>query len=143
MNRWAKVLKVICEEALKEGREIYVVEGDSQMRWFGLSLKDLCSDSTYSMSDPEIYRIVKAKITEEVRGGGFMALVNPVNMYADIYESSRPLFASSHNRTRPYDVTRDHFRVGFFPTKEEAVDFFLRVSQRLREAGITFHIFYR
>ncbi len=143
MNRWAKVLKGICEEALEAGKEIYILEGDSEMNWFGISLKDLCSDSTYSMGDYELYKLVKSKMSEEVNGEGFIALVNPANMYADIYESSRPLFPSSHNKTRPYDTTRDHFRIGFFKTKEEAVDFFLNVSKRLREEGIVFHVFYR
>ncbi len=143
MNRWAKVLKGICEQALKEGKEIYVVEGDPDMNWFGISLKDLCSDSVYSMSDFELYKMVKGKASEELKGGGFIALVNPVSFYADIYESNRPLFASSHNRSRPYDITREHFRVGFFTTKEEAVNFFLEVSKRLREEGINFHVFYR
>ncbi len=143
MNRWAKVLKTMCEEALSSGKEIYILEGDSQMNWFGISLKDVCSDSVYSMTDPEVYKMLKSKTNEEVKGEGFIALVNPVSMYVDIYESSRPFFASSHNKARPYDITRDHFRVGFFSAKEEAVDFFLRVSKRLKEEGINFHLFYR
>ncbi len=141
MNRWAKVLKVICEEA--KGKNLYILEADSDMNWFGLPLKDLCTDSTYSLKDPEIYRMLKGKINEEVKGEGFVALVNPVNMYADIYESSRPLFASSWAKERPFDVTRDSFRLGFFETKEEAVNFFLKVSSRLKEEGISFHLFYR
>ncbi len=134
-------MRVICEEA--RDKDLYILEADSEMNWFGISLKDVCMSSTYSMKDTEIYRMLKGKINEEVRGGGFVALVNPANMYADIYESSRPLFASSWTKERPFDVTKDYFRLGFFETKEEAVNFFLKVSSRLREEGISFHLFYR
>ncbi len=142
MNRWAKVLRAVCEEAKEERVELFILEGDSELNWYGAGLSELCQEVEPTSEDAPLYRKVKSKISDKVGGGGFIAYVSPVNFQVDIYESDRRRFPSSSESSRPFSVTRDGFRVGFFSNREEAVDFFLRVGKRLREEGINLHLFY-
>jgi len=76
-----------------------------------------------------------------VSAGPVVAYISPVNFQVDIYESDRRRFAMSGTQ-RPFAVTRDGFRIGFFQDKKEAVDFFIEVSKRLGEEGLNLHLFY-
>ncbi len=138
MKRWSQVLKRICQIA--ESKKLYVIEGDQDLNWYGMPLEDLCTN--VDLSDTDLYKVMKSKAQEEVEGSGYIALVSPVNLYVDIFPSSSRRFASSFNKGRPFDITRDHFRIGFFNTKEEAVNFFLEVSRKLKEDGLNLHLFY-
>jgi hypothetical protein len=138
MKRWSKILEKICD-VLGE-KDLYILEADQELNWYGLPLKDLCG--SLDLTDSELFKVIKGKVQEEVKGEGYIALVSPVNLYVDIYPYDRRRFSSGENRTRPFDVTREHFRVGFFKTKEDAVNFFLRVESLLKEEGINLHLFY-
>ncbi len=138
MKRWSQVLKSICQ--LAGEKKLYVIEGDQDLNWYGMPLEDLCTN--VDQSDGDLYKVMKSKAQEEVEGGGYIALVSPINLYVDIYPSDTKRFASSLNKARPFDITREYFRIGFFSTKEEAVNFFLEVSRKLKEEGINLHLFY-
>ncbi|EDP76543.1 hypothetical protein [Hydrogenivirga sp. 128-5-R1-1] len=141
MNRWGKVLKALCQEADSRGLKLAILEADGELNWFGAGVDKLCSDENYSKSDAELYKIIKGSVSEGVNEGKVIAYVSPVNFQADIYEADRRRFATS-NTSRPFGVTRDGFRVGFFESVEEAVDFFLGVAKRLREEGLSLHLHY-
>ena len=143
MNRWGKVLRAICEEAKERGVNLYILEGDESLNWFGFPVKEVCFEENFSKEDTELFKEVKAKAEAGVQGNGYIAYVSPLNFFVDIYESDRRRFAVSGASSRPFGVTRDGFRVGFFADKEEAVNFFLGVAKRLREeASINLHLFY-
>lgn len=141
MNRWAKVLVAVCEETKEKGIELFILEADEDLNWFGLPMREVCSEETLSKTDPLIFKEIKGKVEERLDQGPFVAYVSPVNFHVDIYESDRRMFPSP-GTSRSFGVTREGFRVGFFQTKEEAVNFFLSVSKRLREKGISLHLFY-
>ncbi len=142
MNRWSKVLKVICSQAREEGKNLFILEADSELSWFALKLEEVCSDSFLSKRDTELFKEIKGKISEEVSAGKYIAYVSPVNLQIDIYEASRKRFASA-GTSRPFGITRDGFRIGFFESKDSAVDFFLRVRKKLKEEeSLNLHLFY-
>jgi hypothetical protein len=141
MNRWGKVLNALCEESISEGLELYILEADSELNWFGVKLSDLCSEENLSKEDAELFKEVKGAVSEKLSAGPFVAYVSPINFQVDIYESDRKRFASS-NTSRPFGITREGFRLGFFNDRSSAVDFFLKVAKRLREKGINLHLFY-
>ena len=140
MSRWAKTLLSICGES--KDRELYLLEGDESLSWYGVSLGEICHEIKPSMNDSEVFKLVKGKTQKDVPKGEYIAYVSPVNFQVDIYESDRKRFINSSNSSRPFSITRDAFRIGFFPDKENAVDFFIKVRQRLKEEGITLHLFY-
>jgi len=141
MNRWGKVLKALCQEADSEGLKLSVLEADGELNWFSASLEGLCSEENYSKNDAELYKTVKGSVSDSVDAGKVIAYVSPVNFQVDIYEADRRRFATS-NTSRPFGVVRDGFRVGFFDSIDEAVNFFLGVAKRLREEGISLHLHY-
>ncbi|WP_457600192.1 hypothetical protein [Hydrogenivirga sp.] len=141
MNRWGRVLKALCEESATEGIELHILEADGELNWYGVSLKEVCSEENYSKTDGELYREIKGRVSDQVAGGGFIAYVSPVNLQVDIYESDRRMFSTA-GTSRPFAVTKDGFRVGFFKDRDTAVDLFLRVKKRLEEEGLTLHLFY-
>lgn len=138
MKRWSQILRKICEQS--SGKQLFILEGDQDLNWYGMPLQDLCSN--VDQSDQDLYRVMKGKAQEEVSGGGYVALVSPSNLYVDIYPADHRRFASSLNKSRPFDITREYFRIGFFNSKEEAVNFFLEVARKLREDGLNLHLFY-
>ncbi len=143
MNRWGKVLKAICQEAKEEGLSLCILEADADLNWFGLKVDEVCSEGFLSKTDSELYKEIKGRVSESVSPDSFIAYVSPVNLQVDIYESDRRRFANSTNTSRPFSVTRDGFRVGFFKDKDSAVDFFLKVRKRLKEEeGLNLHLFY-
>ncbi len=141
MNRWGKVLRALCETADSEGVELFILEADAELNWFGVDLKELCSEDNYTKSDAQLYKEIKGRVSDKVTPGEFIAYLSPINFQVDIYESERRRFASS-TTSRPFSVTRDGFRVGFFKDRDSAVDFFLKVARRLKEEGLTLHLFY-
>ncbi len=138
MQRWSRVLEKICR-ALGD-KNLYIIEGDHELNWFGMPVRDICG--SLNLKDGELYKIIKGKVQEEVKGSGFIALVSPVNLYVDIFPHDSRRFSSGEGRSRPFDITREHFRIGFFPSKEEAVNFFLKVEALLKEEGLNLHLFY-
>ncbi len=141
MNRWGKVLRSICEEAQEKGLDLYILEADENLNWYGVALSEICSEELLSKSDNDIFKVVKGKVSEKKSGGGFIAYVSPVNFHVDVYESDRRRFQNPGTK-RPFSVTRDGFRMGFFDSKKMAVDFFLAVSKRLSQEGLSLHVFY-
>ncbi len=142
MNRWGKVIRAICEEAKEQGIDLKILEADTELNWFALKLEEVCSQGFLSKSDVELYKEIKGRVEESTTPGKYIAYVSPVNLQADIYESERKRFPSP-GTSRPFAITRDGFRVGFFDSKEKAVDFFLNVGKRLKkEESLNFHLFY-
>lgn len=141
MNRWGKVLRAICEEAQERGIELHVVEGDEDLNWFGAPLSNFCTEDLLSKEDAKLFKEVKASASEKVSAGNYIAYVSPINFQVDIYESDRRRFALP-STSRPFAITREGFRIGFFDTKEEAVDFFLGVGKKLNREGLSLHLFY-
>ena len=143
MKTWGKILKALCEEAQKEGKDIYILEGDSSLNWFGVPLKNFCRDENYEKEDSKLFKEIKKEINTQLSNGGYLILISPMNMWADVYESKSQKFKNPANLERPFDVSFDRFRVGFFKDKEEAVDFILKVSKRLNEEfNLHLHVFY-
>ena len=138
MNRWQKVLKAICDTAKDKSCELYILEADRDLNWFGAPLSSLCSQDLLSRSDTQIYKSVKSSISSEVKGDGYIALVSPVNFLVDIYPHDAQRFALS-GLSRPFAVTRDSFRLGFFKDIDSAVEFFVEVSKRLE---VSLHLHY-
>ncbi|RLJ71560.1 hypothetical protein BCF55_1864 [Hydrogenivirga caldilitoris] len=141
MNRWGRVLKALCEEAKEEGIELHILEADEDLNWFGAPLEGFCTEEMYSKTDAQLFKDIKGSISDKLARGEIVAYVSPINFQVDIYEADRRRFASA-NTSRPFAVTRDGFRVGFFESKNSAVDFFLKVGKRLREEGLSLHLFY-
>ncbi len=141
MNRWAKVLETLCETAKESGLNLFILEADDKLKWFGYPVGQICVEALNGKKDTELFKEIKSKISEEVQAGKFIAYVSPVNFQVDIYESDRPRFAQAGS-SRPFCVTREGFRVGFFESKEDAVNFFLKVAKKLQEKGLRLHLFY-
>ena len=137
MNRWQKVLKAICDTAKDRKEDLYILEADRDMNWFGAPLSSLCSEDLLTKSDAQIYKAVKSSISSQVKGNGYIALVSPVNLLVDIYPHDVRRFALS-GLSRPFAVTRDSFRIGFFKDKDSAVEFFIEVGKRL-EVSLHLH----
>ncbi|MDQ7083131.1 MAG: hypothetical protein Q9N34_09455 [Aquificota bacterium] len=90
----------------KRGLKLFVLEGDSELNWYGAGLSDLCQEVDPTSEDATPYKQVKSKVSDKVGGGGFIAYVSPVNFQVDIYESDRRRFPSSSGSSRPFSVTR-------------------------------------
>ena len=141
MNRWGKVLRAVCEKAKEKGIELFILEADEDLNWFGMPIKEVCSEEMFSKSDHQLFKEVKGRVEEEVSSGPVIAYLSPINFQVDIYESDKRRFTISGTQ-RPFAVTREGFRIGFFGDKKEAVDFFIEVSKRLEEEGLSLHLFY-
>ncbi len=143
MKTWGKVIQAICEEANKENVDLYIVEGDSELNWFGAKLSNFCNDEVYSGEDVKVFKKVKEKISEKLDGKGYIVLISPMNLWADIYDASVPKFRNPNPSDRPFGVSFDRFRVGFFEDKEKAVKFMLNVAKNLRDKfNLHLHLFY-
>ncbi|AAC07189.1 hypothetical protein [Aquifex aeolicus] len=116
---WARVLKLICEEL--GDRELFLLEADKDLKWFGAPVKEVCEKVNFDARNSEIAQTVKASL-QEVQGEGWIVYVDPFNNFADIYEANKPRYRNRWNQERPYDISETRFRVGFFPSREEAYD---------------------
>ncbi len=143
MKTWGKIIQALCEEANRENLNLYIVEGDNELNWFGAKLKDFCNEEIYSGEDVKVFKKVKEKVSDKLEGKGYVVLISPMNLWADIYEASIPKFKSSNPSDRPFGVSFDRFRVGFFEDKKKAVDFMLNVAKTLRDKfNLRLHLFY-
>ncbi len=142
MKRWAEIIRAICETLKDEEVNLYILEADEGLNWYGVPVKDFCSDEILEMKDYEFYKTVKGKVNTPTPAGEYIALVNTFNFHADIYPSKSPRFLTCPGTSRPYCITRDSFRIGFFEDKKKAVDFFLKVAKKLREKGYYFNLYY-
>ena len=143
MKTWGKVIQALCEEANRENLNLYIVEGDKELNWFGAKLEDFCTEEVYSAEDVEVFKKVKEKISDKLEGKGYIVLISPMNLWADIYEASVPKFKNPNPSDRPFGVSFDRFRVGFFEDKKKAVDFMLNVAKTLRDKfNLHLHLFY-
>ena len=143
MKTWGKIIQALCEEAKKENLSLYIVEGDKDFNWFGAELEEFCKDEIYSEEDAKLFKKVKDKISKKLDGKGFIVLVSPMNLWADIYEVNVPKFRNPNPADRAFGVSFDKFRIGFFESKEKAVDFMLNVAKILRDKfNLHLHLFY-
>ncbi|GAB6065095.1 hypothetical protein JCM9492_01870 [Aquifex pyrophilus] len=127
---WGRVLKLICEEA--GDRNLFFLEADENLKWFGAPVREVCQKVNPDMKNSEIAQTVKVSL-QPVEGEGWVVYVDPFNNFADIYPSDKPRYRNRWNPERPYDINETRFRIGFFGSKEEAYDFFLKISKKIRE----------
>ncbi|NPA32287.1 MAG: hypothetical protein GXO04_01535 [Aquificae bacterium] len=119
-----------------------ILEADKELKWFGAPLGELCERIPESATNSEALRTVKS-LLKETEGEGWIAYVDPFNNFADIYESDKPRYRNRWNAERPYDVNEMAFRVGFFSSRDEAYDFFLKIAQKIRELyNLKFDVIY-
>ena len=138
---WGKVLKVLCEKA--EGKDLYILEADKDLNWFGVPLSRVCSEVNLEGSTQEIVESIRSMIEPTSQTGKFVAYLDPINFFVDIYPADKPRYRVRDNEERPFAVTRSACRVGFFESVEEAADLFLSVSKDLKEANkIKFDVVY-
>lgn len=138
---WGRALKLICENL--GDRELYILEADKDMKWFGASLRKLCGNLDFNARVSEIIQTIKLNLEEVKEGEGWIVYVDPINNFADIYEYNKPRYRNRFNVERPFDVSEKGFRVGFFPSKEEAYEFFLNISKILKnKEKIKFDVIY-
>ncbi len=137
---WGKILKVLCEKA--EGKDLYFLEADKDLSWFGVPVSKICADVDPDTPTKEIIESIKAGL-EPVSPGKFIAFLNPLSPFADIYPADRPRYRDRNNPERPFLITPNSLRVGFFDSVEEAANLFLEVSKALRRSeGIKFDVVY-
>jgi hypothetical protein len=138
---WGKVLKVLCEKA--EGRDLYILEADKDLNWFGVPLSKVCSEVNLDGSVREIVEGIRSLLEPVSPSGQLIAYLDPINYFADIYPADRPRYRVKEDQERPFAVTRSSFRVGFFESLKEAADLFLEVSKDLRRSQkIKFDVVY-
>ncbi len=143
MKTWGKIIQALCEEANREKLDLFIVEGDRELNWFGTKLNNFCKDEVYSQEDFKLFRKIKESITEKLEGKGYLVLISPMNLWADVYEVSSPKFRNPNPGERPYGVSFDKFRIGFFEDKEKAINFVINVSRILQEKfNLHLHLFY-
>lgn len=143
MKTWGKIFQALCEEANREKLKLYVVEGDSNLNWFGAKLEDFCKEELFSEEDVKFFKSVKEKVSEKVDGKGYIVLISPMNLWADIYEANSRKFMSQNPSERAFGISFDRLRIGFFEDKQKAVDFMLGVSKILRDKfNLHLHLFY-
>jgi len=135
---WGRVLKLICEN-LGE-RELYILEADKDMKWYGVPLRKLCDNLQFNGKVADLVRSIKAELGE-MSGTGWVVYVDPYNFFADVYEADKPRYRNRWNPERPSDISEKGFRVGFFGSKEEAYDFFVKIAKTLKDTeGIKFDV---
>lgn len=143
MKTWGKIIQVLCEKAKEENLRLHIVEGDDSLNWFGVKLEEFCSEETYSEEDARVFKKVKEKVSEKLEGKGYVVLISPMNLWADIYPVSVPKFRSPNPSGRPFGVGFEHFRIGFFEDKEKAIKFMLGVAKLLKDKfNLHLHLFY-
>jgi len=102
-----------------------------------------CGVERYNEEDVKVFKTIKENISEKVEGKGYVVFISPLNLWADIYEYDRTKFKSPGNLEKPFDISLDRFRIGFFDEKQKAVDFTLNLVKRLREKfNLHLHVFY-
>ncbi|MDQ7038954.1 MAG: hypothetical protein Q9N26_07150 [Aquificota bacterium] len=137
---WGKVLKVLCEKA--EGKDLYFLEADKDLNWYGVPILKVCTDVNSDALTREIIETIKAGL-EPVSPGKFVAFLNPMSFFADIYPADKPRYRDRNSPERPFIITPNSLRVGFFDSIEEAADLFLEVSKALKKSeGIKFDVVY-
>ncbi|NPB07441.1 MAG: hypothetical protein GXN96_00765 [Aquificae bacterium] len=142
MKVWGKVIKAICEEAKDEKVSLYFLESDGK-NWYGARLEEFCSEDLTQKEDYSLMKKIKDAVRDKVEAEGFIVLVSPMNLWADIYEHTSPRYPNPAEKERPYGISFEGFRLGFFGDKKRAVDFMLGVAKRLREdSGLHLHLFF-
>ncbi|HID65456.1 MAG TPA: hypothetical protein EYP32_00575 [Aquificaceae bacterium] len=143
MKAWGKILQALCEEAKEKGVSLYILEADKEMNYYGAQLSDFCKNNLYNEEDVKVLKAIKENLSEKLEGNGYVVLISPLNLWADIYEYDRPKFKNPGNSEKPFDINLDRFRIGFFDEKQKAVDFMLNLAKRLREKfKLHLHVFY-
>ncbi len=138
---WGKVLKVLCEKA--EGRDLYILEADRDLNWFGVPLSKVCSEVDLSGSVKEIVDGIRSMLEPVPSAGKFVAYLDPINYFADIYPADRPRYRIKGKEDRPFAITTGSLRVGFFESVKEAGDLFLEIAKELkRSERIKFDVVY-
>ncbi|WP_164930602.1 hypothetical protein [Aquifex aeolicus] len=143
MKAWGKVLQALCEEAKEKGIDLYILEADEKLNFYGTPLKEFCKEELFDAEDVKVFKRVKENLSEQMEGRGYVVLISPMNLWADIYEYNKPKFKNPNDPSRPFGVSFDRFRIGFFDEKQKAVDFMLDVAKRLRDKfNLHLHVFY-
>jgi len=137
---WGKMLKLICERA--KGRELYLLEADGELNWFGAPLSQVCGEVSEEEKVSQLVEKLRSKFSQVGKGEGWVVYVDPYNFHADIYPADKPRYRNRWNPERPYDVNEQAFRIGFFPSKEEAYDFFYGIAKLLREENLKMDLLY-
>jgi len=137
---WGRILKLICEEL--GDRNLLFLEADKDLKWYGVPVKEICDKVSFEATNSEIAQTVRANL-QEVQGKGWIVYVDPFNNFADIYESDKPRYGNRWNLEKPFDISEVRFRIGFFASKEDAYDFFLKISKKIKELyDIKFDVIY-
>ncbi|WP_461831830.1 hypothetical protein [Aquifex sp.] len=143
MQAWGKILKGLCELSKEKGVNLYILEGDKDLNYYGAQLKEFCKEELYNEEDFKVFKKVKENLNTQLEGKGYVILVSPLNLWADVYEYNKRKFVNPVNKDRPFDVSLDRFRIGFFEEKKEAVEFALSLADKLRkEFNLHLHVFY-
>ena len=138
---WGKVFKVLCEEA--EGKDLYLLEADKDLNWFGVPLSKVCSEIDFNGAVRDIVEGIRSMLEPVSQSGKLIAYLDPINSFADIYPADRPRYRLRNNEERPFAITVHSCRVGFFDSLEEAADLFLSVSKALKEKeNLKFNVVY-
>lgn len=135
-----RVLKLVCENL--EDRELYFLEADAELNWFGAPVRELCSKLDFSAQNSEIIRAIKSELRELGKGEGWIVYLDPFNMFADIYEADRPRYRDRWSKERPFNLSHMSLRIGFFPNRNDAYEMFLRISKKLKEENYKFDVIY-
>ncbi len=135
-----KVLKLVCENL--GDREVYFLEADGELNWFGAPVGEVCSKIDFNAKNSEIIQAIKSELKELGKGEGWVVYVDPINMFADIYEADKPRYRDKWNKDRPFNLSPMSLRIGFFASRNEAYDVFLRISKKLKEEDYKFDVIY-
>jgi len=137
---WGRILKLVCQEL--GDRNLFFLEADGNLKWYGVPVKEICDKVGFEATNSEIAQTVKANL-QEVQGKGWVVYVDPFNNFANIYKSDKPRYGNRWNPDRPFDISEVRLRIGFFGSKEEAYDFFLKISKKIKELyNLEFDVIY-
>ncbi len=135
-----KVLKLISESL--EGRKVYFLEADENLNWFGAPVKEVCDQLDFNDKNFSIVQTIKSNMKKLGKGEGWIVYIDPLNMFADIYEAEKPRYRDRWNKERPFNLSPTSIRIGFFSNRNEAYDIFLRISKKLKEENLKFDVIY-
>ena len=135
-----KVLKLVCENL--GDKEVYFLEADENLNWFGAPVKEVCSQLDFNDKNSSIVQTIKSNMKELGKGEGWIVYVDPFNMFADIYEADKPRYRDRWNKDRPFNLSHMSIRIGFFASRDEAYDIFLKISKKLKEENFKFDVIY-
>ncbi len=135
-----RVLKLICESL--DNKEVYFLEADGELNWYGASVQEVCNKLNFDDTNSSIVQSIKSELKELGKGEGWIVYVDPYNMFADIYEAKRARYRDRWNKERPYNLSPTSIRIGFFKTRDEAYDTFLKISKKLKEEDLKFDVIY-